>query len=58
MLFVMGFCLLTSAGLLVKPARRLAHSIRDLFWAATVLLLMVSFGLGLLAEGLEQMGWT
>lgn len=58
MFLVMGLSLVVSALAVVLPQVRKLHTIRDMTWVLVAICLMLTFGLGMLAEGVEQMGWT
>lgn len=56
-MIVMGFSLLVLVIVVLIPVYRRQNSIRDMFWALVVIVLLTMGAFGMLAEGIEQMGW-
>lgn len=56
-MIVMGFSLFVLVIVVLIPVYRRQVSIRDAFWALVVIVLLTMGAFGMLAEGLEQMGW-
>lgn len=56
-MIVMGFSLFVLVLAVLIPIYRRQHGIRDQFWGLIVIVLLTMGALGMLAEGIEQMGW-
>jgi hypothetical protein len=56
-MLVMGVSLLICVFVWVVPIFQRLHSVRDLFYGVIVCVLLIVGALGMLAEGVELMGW-
>lgn len=56
-MIVMGASLLVLVIVVLIPMYRRQVGIRDMFWTAVVIALLTMGALGMLTEGIEQMGW-